>query len=219
MIAIPSSIKSLVNGLGLPWFEIAGELWKVGHKLMRGMASEGMYEVLDYESTLEIHDSQGRRATYEKRKHVRYLQDNIIAYQDYAWGDGKILLSYKTNIGKAVDRYRSGFKTYILLSLREIKNRGDVDDFHIQWNIRDGFLTEDGYWSTHISNRTRNLKVKVIFPKTRIPRLYFLEESNRQRSRPLEKDHLKRLSDGRWQLTWEMHKPRLYEVYVLRWIW
>ncbi len=105
--------------LGLPWPEILGELWKFGRKVMRGLANEGIYEVLDYESTLELHDRKGKKATFKKRKKVKYLQDNIIAYQDYGWGDGEILLNYCTSRGKAVDRYRSGYKTYIFLSLRE----------------------------------------------------------------------------------------------------
>lgn len=66
------------------------------------------------------------------KKRIRYLQDNIIAYQDYGWGDGEILLDYHTSRAKSVDRYRSGFKTNILLSLGEVKNRGDIDEFNIQ---------------------------------------------------------------------------------------
>lgn len=185
---------------------------------MRGLASEGMYEVLDYESTLELHDRGGKKATFKKRKKVRYLQDNIIAYQDYGWGDGKILLNYRTNRGKAVDQYRSGYKTYILLSLREVKNRGDIDEFDIEWDILQGFLTEDGYWATDVSNRTKRIKVNVIFPKSRPPK-NLTEESNRQRTQMLGRDAKKRLPDGRWKVTWETNKPRLYEIYVVRWIW
>jgi hypothetical protein len=148
--------------LDSPWLEIAGEIWKIGKKVLRGMANEGVYEVLDYESTLEIQNSKGTRATFSKRKKIRYLQNKIIAYQDHGWGDGEILLNYRTSRGKAVDYYRSGYKTYILLSLQEIKNRGDVDEFNIQWNIRNGFLTEDGYWATDISNRTRRMHKDLI---------------------------------------------------------
>lgn len=205
--------------LDLPWIEIIGELWKIGNKVMRGYASEGMYETLEYESTLELHTGKGTKATFKKRKKIRYLQDNIIAYHDYAWGDGKILLNYRTSRGKAVDRYRSGYKTYILISLREVKNRNDVDEFNIQWDIGDGFLTEDGYWSTDISQRTKQVKMSVIFPKTRPPMSLMIEESNRKRTKALGLEAKKRLPDGRWKVAWETDKPKLYEVYVLRWTW
>ena len=205
--------------LDLPWIEIMGEVWKIGKKVMRGMANEGVYETIEYESTLEIHNKKGTKATFSKRKKIRYLQDNIIAYQDYGWGDGEILLNYRTSHGKAVDRYRSGFKTYILLSLRVVKNRGDTDEFNIQWDIRQGFLMKDGHWSTDISQRTKHLKIKVIFPKVRPPLRLLLEENNRQRTQELGPEAQKQLPDGRWCVTWEMNKPKIYEIYVLRWIW
>jgi hypothetical protein len=52
---------------------------------MAGPADEGMYEVLEYESTLELLDRQGKRARFGKRQKVRYLQNNIITYQDQGW--------------------------------------------------------------------------------------------------------------------------------------
>ncbi len=42
--------------------------------------------MLEYESTLELLDRKGEKAIFKKRQKVRYLQDNIIAYQDQAWG-------------------------------------------------------------------------------------------------------------------------------------
>jgi hypothetical protein len=53
-----------------------------------------------------------------------------------------------------VDRYRSGHKTYVLISRREIENRDDVDEFNVEWNIREGFLRHTGYWETHITHQT-----------------------------------------------------------------
>ena len=49
--------------IGLSWFEIIGEFWKLGRKVMRGLSNEGINEVLDYETTLELHDRKGNRAT------------------------------------------------------------------------------------------------------------------------------------------------------------
>jgi len=112
---------------------------------------------------------------------VRYLQDNVIAYQGQAWGDGEILLNYRCTPGTPVDRHRSGHKTYILVSRREVKNRGDGDEFNVEWGIRQGFLKKMGYWETHVTHRTRHLEINVIFPKSRPPRRTTLVESNRQR--------------------------------------
>jgi len=103
---------------GLPWLDVLGEAWKILRKVVQGRSYRGMYEVLEYESTLELKDRGGRKATFKKREKVRYLQDNVIAYQDQAWGDGEILVNYRCTPGTPVDRYRSSHKTYILISRR-----------------------------------------------------------------------------------------------------
>jgi hypothetical protein len=118
-----------------------------------------------------------------------------------------------------VDHYRSGYKTYILISLREVKNQGDEDEFNIQWELRDGFLTKDGYWSTDVSQPTNHIKVNIIFPKSRLPQRLMLEESNSKRTRELGYEYRRQLPDGRWRISWEIDHPKLYEIYVLRWIW
>jgi len=204
---------------GLPWVEIVTEAWKLGRKILRGMADEGMYEVLEYESTLELLDSTGKKAAFIKRKKVRYLQNNIIAYQDYGWGDGQQFTDYQANPGVPVDQYKIGYKTYILLSLREVKNRGDVDEFNIQWKIKNGFLKRDGFWETDVSSRTHYIKVNVIFPKGRPPQNLRVVEQNTRRTTSLENEAVQCLPDGRWRVTWEKIKPRLYEHYIIRWDW
>jgi len=219
MISFQKLITTLISSTSLSWFEIIGDLWKIGRKVMRGLASEGMYEVLDYESTLEILDEKGKQAAFRKHMKVRYQQDEIIAFQDYAWGDGEILLDYKTSRGRAVDKHCSGYKTHILLSLREVKNKGDIDEFNISWGLKNGFLTPDGYWATHISHKMKGVKVSVILPKSRPPLRVLLEESHRRRTYILGDKHKKRLSDGRWKITWENRKPKLYELYTIRWDW
>jgi hypothetical protein len=205
--------------LELPWAKILGDAWKEFRKILRGFSHEGVYEVLDYRSALEILDETGKKARYIKEKKVRYLQDDVIAYQDHAWGDGKILLNYQCSPGKAVDKYRSGYKTYILISLREIKNRGDVDKFHIQWDMQNSFPKAEESWSTHITQRTKKITIEITFPKDRKPYHVVLEESNRRRTQYLSKDSFHNFQDGRVKVSYKIKHPRLYEHYVLRWHW
>ncbi len=40
--------------LALPWLDILAETYKLLRTLWRGLADEGMYEVLEHESTLEL---------------------------------------------------------------------------------------------------------------------------------------------------------------------
>jgi hypothetical protein len=211
--------RVLAELLGLPWVEIIAEAWKLGKKLWRGLSQEGIYEVLEYESTLELLNKEGTKARYQKRKKVRYLQENVIVFRDHAWGDGEILQNYQTSTGVLVDQYRFGYKTHLLLSLREEKNRGDIDQFNISWEIKDGFLKPDEFWGTDITERTKRIRVHVVFPKGRPPRRVTMRETNRRRTHYLGAEYRKKLSDGRVKVTWERKKPRLYEHYLMKWRW
>ena len=84
--------RFITVGLGLSWVELIGETWKLSRKLIKGHASEGTYDVLAYATALEIQDDEGKSATVTKWIKVRYSQNNMIAFQDQAWGDGEILL-------------------------------------------------------------------------------------------------------------------------------
>ena len=214
-----SNLVKWITGLGLPWIEIAGEVLKFGRKLLRGLSAEGMYAVIDYQSTLEIKDRQGKNAAFLKHEKVRFLQNNIIAYQDQAWGDGKILVNYHCSPGLPVDRYRSGYKTHILISLHEVKNKGDEEEFSTGWEIQNGFLRPDGFWATEISHRTKRVRLEVIFPKSRPPRRAVIFEKNRQKTTILRGNAIAKLPDGRFRILWEKNQPRLYEQYLLKWDW
>jgi len=205
--------------LRLPWLEIITDLWKDGKKALSGWTDEGMYEVLEYESVLELKDKHGKRAHFRKREKVRYLQNGIIAYQDQAWGDGEILQRYLCVPGTPVDRYRLGHKTHVLVSLRDVKTRGDVDEFKIEWGIRKGFIRSTEQWETEISHRTKHIKTQVVFPEARPPLGAAIIESLRRRTRSLGQGAISQRPDGRWQISWETSNPRLHERYILQWKW
>ena len=205
---------------GLPWFEVIGKLWNLGRKIVLGFANEGTYEVLEYECTVELKDKEGQEAIIYRRKKIRYLQDYITTYLDEAWGTkGNILLDYKCSPGIPVDEYKLGRGTYKLISLREFRNKGDVDEFNISWKMHNGFLSSTGFWGTAIRNRMGKSKVKIIFPSNRPPLHFALTETNLKRTRPLGKESQQKLPDGRQMIVWEEDKPRLYEDYILSWEW
>ena len=217
--SFPSDLLKWITGLSLPWIEIAGGLLKFGRKLLRGLAAEGMYVVLDYRSTLELKDKLGKSAVFRKREKVRYLQNNIIAHQDQAWGDGKILVNYRCSPGLPVDRYRIGYKTYMLISLHEVKNKGDAVDFTAEWEIHHGFLRSDGFWATEINHRTKHVSVEIVFPRSRPPLRAVILEKNHQKTYVLKESAFDKLPDGRWRILWEKNRPKLYEQYLLKWDW
>ena len=48
-------------------------------------------------------------------------------------------------------------------------NKGDIDEFNIQWRICQGFLRKTEQWETHVKHPMKHLKVSVIFPQSRPP--------------------------------------------------
>src|SRR5258707_1128686 len=136
-------LRFFVPFLGSDFIEIIATLFRLAKHIFSAKTHEGMYEVLGLDLRLELQDTKGHKAILYKTEKVRFLQDNIIAYQDKAWGDGKIFADYKCSPGVAVDRYRDGHCFRILISLRESKKRGDVEEFHIDRAIQNGFRKSD----------------------------------------------------------------------------
>lgn len=179
----------------------------------------GIYEVLDYQAELELKDSKGHVAIYRKRQRVRFLQDNIIAYQDTAWGDGEIFAAYRCSPGVEVDRYREGNRFNILISLRETKHRDDLETLAIERTIHDGFVTDVEYFQVEVIHRTRHLTCAVIFPRSRLPKRVSVVEKNSKRSVELGAAHREVLPDRRVRYVWRNASPKLFEAYLLRWEW
>lgn len=179
----------------------------------------GMYEVLDYESTLEIVDRKGDTAVLRRREVIRFLQDNVVAIHDHAWGDGQIFADYRCQPGTAVDFYKDGSKFNVLISLRETKNRGDVLEFWVERVIKQGLLQEMEWLETEIDHWTRKMRLNVIFPKERPCRRATLSRRSTGKVSVLSHKHFALLPDGRQKLTFETKDPKLHDRYSIRWMW
>lgn len=178
-----------------------------------------MYTVIEHESVLEIHDVKGKNATHHKRQRVKFEQNSILAFQDKAQGDGDIFADYQCSPGVAVDRYKQGPYYHVLISLREVKRRGDIEEFRIQRTIKDGFTQDSEYFQSEIVHPTEQLSLAVIFPSKRPIRRITLVEKNIRRTTDLGPEHQTILPDGRIQYQWITDKPRIYESYLLKWDW
>lgn len=211
--------RLIAIGLGLPWIEILIEAWKLGKKLMRGFSNEGMYEVLEEETTIELLDVKGKVARITKHKRVRYLQNYITTYPIVMWGEGEFPIDFKVSPGVIGDQYKKGHKTILNVSLREEKDKGDIDYFDISWGIQKGFTMKTESWSTGIRHRTHQVKVTIIFPKKRPPKRVKLIETASRRSKLLAENNITELSNGKWRIMWKKRKPKRNEEYMIQWEW
>lgn len=200
------------------WHSFASLLVRLAAWLTR-LSPRGMYEILDYDSTLELLDPHGHTAIFHKRQQVCFRQDNIIAFPDYAWGDGEIFADYRCSPGVAVDRYQDGDRWNILISLRETKSCGDITDFHLERTVRDGFVHQEEWYQAEIRHPTRRLRLAVIFPAARQCQRATLHERKGNRTHHLGPEQFQQLPDGRQLVAWETRQVRDLEMYTLRWVW
>lgn len=213
---------------GITLYPLLGTLlreWKslleIGQALvayLKRSRQQGIYEILDYETTLEL-SATGKTAHFLKRQKVRFLQNHVISFQDRAWGDGEIFADYQCAPGIVADRYQIDDRWNILISLRETKSRGDIEEFFIQATYKDSYLADEEWQQVEIRHQTCRLKMTVIFPKRRHCRRAVLHERRRNRTTVLAESHFSDLPDGRQALSWETRRIRQYEVYTLRWRW
>ena len=179
----------------------------------------GMYQVLDYDASLEICDSKGRKAILTRREVIRLLQDNVVAVHDHAWGDGELFARYRCQPGVPVDFYEDGSKHNVLISLRETKDRGDTVKLWIERVIKDGFLEAHEWFETEIDHLMRNLRMSVVFPKSRPCRRATLTRRSTGKTILLSQSHFALLPDGRQRLTWDTKRPKLHDLYTIKWTW
>jgi hypothetical protein len=213
-----SLLRRILKHISLDWVSLALDLV---HSLRHYLCSQptGPYEILDYDATLELLDVEGKKAVFRKRQSVKFLQNNIIAFEDYAWGDGEILATYKCSPGVVVDKYREGDRWNILISLRDTKSIGDIEQFHIERKVKNTYTHQDEWLQTEIRRRTQRLRMAVIFPKGRNWQDAVLTQRSKNQTIKLGSEHFNRLPDGRRMLSWETKHTRGYEVYTLKWRW
>ncbi len=194
-------------------------LWRLSQRTLGERVSPGDYEILEYEAQLELMDVKGEKAIFSKREKVRFLQNNTIAYQDMAWGVGNIFASYTCSPGVPVDTYREGHRYRVLISLREAKHKGDITEFHILRDIEHGFTEPLEDFQHEVSHIMRFASISIIFPKRRHPKSIVLIEQNSTRRFSLGAKYRRLLPDGRLEVMWRTHHPRLFEAYIMHWNW
>lgn len=195
------------------------ELWIVVPSLLDKLFYRGMYEILDYESTLDLTDPQGRTAVLTRREEIRFLQDNVVAIHDHAWGDGHLFVRYQCQPGVPVDIYEDGSRHNVLISLRETKNKGDRLELWIERTIERGFTQRSEWFETEIDHYMRGLSVSIIFPRKRPCKRATLSRRSTGKTVRLPEDNFALLPDGRQKLTWKTAHPKLHDLYTIKWIW
>ena len=180
---------------------------------------QALYEVLSFGATLELQDARGESAVLTRDQQLRFLQDGVVGLYHQVWGAGELFADYEVEPGVVADRFRLGAHQITLISLRQIKNRGDRLRLYIRRQIRHGWTAPEEWLEIAVDHRTRVLRVTLIFPKKRPPQRAFLIEETTGAERELRRRRWQVDSQGRTAIIWQKRQPRLGETYLLRWEW
>ena len=210
-------LRTLLAYVSQDWLTFLPDLLTLLRRWLKRQTHDGMYDILDYDATLELVDPKGKTAIFKRRQRVKFLQDHIIAFQDYAWGEGDIFEDYQVSPGQIVDRYQEGDQWNILISLRQTKSAGEIIDVFTERTIKRGFTKAKEWWQVEVRHHTRHFKLAIIFPHQRPCRQAMLRHRHRQTT--FEPKHFTALPDGRQVLTWETNSLKRFETYNLTWRW
>jgi hypothetical protein len=218
-ISLGSLLRKIISCFTRDWVDVAWEIYQGIRQLMTHASEQGVYEIIEYDSTLELVDPKGKEAIFKRRQKVKFLQDNIIVFQDHAWGDGDIFANYKCSPGFVVDKYQEGYRWNILISLRETKSKGDITDFYIERTVRNGYLKDEEWWQVEIWCKTDKLTLSVIFSQKRPCKRAILQTRRDNKTIVLDQSNYHHLPDGRQKIFVEIASPAQADIYTIRWTW
>jgi hypothetical protein len=172
------------------------------------------YEVLDYQSTLTLHDAAGTQATFHRVQRVWFLQEGVSAILDHAWGAGVLLTHYFNSAGTLADAFRDGPRRHLVIELKRPMARGETLAFDVQRTVIAGFTQDAESLETTIDHPVRRVGATVVFPMTRPCLAATLESEDEITPLPVRRRH-----DQRTQISIDVMQPRPHTPYTIRWRW
>ena len=184
-----------------------------------GGGYQALYEVLHFAVTLELRDPRGQTAVLEREQALRVLQDGVVGLYHQVWGEGELFDDYQVEPGIVADRFQCGAHHITLISLRQIKNRGDVLRLWIRRQVKRGWTQPEEWLEIAVNHRTRYVRVRVVFPAARPPGHVALTEEGTGAVQELDQRSWSVDEQGRTVIAWQKRAPILGETYLLRWSW
>ncbi len=172
------------------------------------------YEILNYDATLTLHDAQGRRATFQRTQHIRFLQDGVGGLLDHAWGQGVLVTNYQHSAGRLEESFKDQGRRHLVVELPRVTRRGEQLRFAVRRDVLEAFPGATGVVETTIDHPIHQLRRVVIFPRARPVRQALAQVEGQQWRLPVT-----HLPDGRTLVCLEVPHPRAHTAYLVRWSW
>jgi hypothetical protein len=133
------------------------------------------YHVLEDESCWDITD-RGSKSTVERRKQLRFTQNEVITLLDWALGDGTGTTTY--SCGRPVEDFKLDNKRFRLILLERFYGRGDELEFVLKRSGKDKFPNTTERIGIEATTVIAILKMSVRWPTDRAPRTVRLRKKN-----------------------------------------
>ncbi len=189
----------------------------VHYSMRKEQKSKPIYEVLDYEATLELTDQEGRDAIFVKKERVRFLQDGISTFEEYGWGNGIPFSAHEVHPGSFARRQLVGPRLRSTVKLPHAYRKGEELTVSVERAIKNGFISPSECWlEAELYHPTHRLSLKIILPPERPVRSARLVRPGVPGSRALP---VRGLPDGRQCISYADPDPSQGQRYTLVWDW
>jgi hypothetical protein len=184
---------------------------------MKKLEQNQKYEVLRYEATLELLDSEGRHAVYVRKQRVRFLRDGVTALEDYGWGTGIAFATHEVYPGRVARRRLEGSRLRGTIELSRTYRAGEELEFSVERLIKNGFESPSEWWlEAELYHATRAILLRVSLPAARPVRESRVARPGLPDSKGIVTEVLK---DGRQVLTYREDHPPVGARYTFLWDW
>jgi hypothetical protein len=153
------------------------------NRTVSAVASGSDYEILESEGVWDITDAEGRFVIGTKKKHLRFVRDNVISLHELTraqGGDGPYINNWRFEppMLSKVGEFSSGGNQYILVSLGRMYRRNEELRYTSRRDIHNLFTDHQNSAALRADEgyETRSLRMEVIWPEDRVPDRVVVQE-------------------------------------------
>lgn len=187
------------------------------------------FRIKSMKFTTDISAKDGSLAVLRHEEETVCQRDSLISLRRGYWGEWDELQlddlrCLEPGGAKVVDIYKEVPQTMFLTSLRHLYNTGDAFRVTHELTVRNGFTNpkkESVEWTIALPVDALEMSVilpegKVLIPGSPLLRAGTVTIYNEM---ALPDDAVKFTEDGRYQIVWQMSKPRQQFSYGIHWKW
>jgi hypothetical protein len=122
------------------------------------------YETIDFDTRLEVMDRQWRSARYIRRQRIRFRQDGVATFLDFAWGDGVLFAYYHSPANRIIDTIPTRKGYVVVLGLSRTFYKGETLDVMIERKVVGPFFDELNFWESLFRVPTQRFTLDIVAP-------------------------------------------------------